>query len=171
MSLPDWTEAGLLPPGCHPASLSDIYDRFVIDAPVSGRDQRELIFAALSLHLRLVQRVIPVGRAWIDGSFATRSELPPNDVDVAVLPSDWELLERLPVEDRIRLYSLITLKDVAAMEPAIVLSKLQPVSGLVDAFLVRPDQEATWDEQWSRVMGPDRRVLPDQKKGYAEVTW
>jgi hypothetical protein len=77
----------------------------------------------------------------------------------------------LSVEDRVKLYMLITLKDVAVIEPTIVLSKLQPVSGLVDGFLVRPDQEAVWDEQWSRVMGPRRRVLPDQKKGYAEVTW
>jgi hypothetical protein len=57
------------------------------------------------------------------------------------------------------------------MEPVIVLSKIPPMGGLVDAYMVYPDQEAVWDEQWSNVLGPDRRVLPDAKKGYAEVTW
>jgi hypothetical protein len=171
MPLPDWTDAGLLPPGCHPATLSEIYERFVVDTPPATRSERELIYGALSLHLRLVQRVIPAGRAWVDGSFATRREFVPHDVDVAILPADWDRLEDLPSEDRVRLYALITLKDVAVMEPVIVLSKLQPVSGLVDAFLAKPDQEAIWDEQWSRVLGPDRHVVVDQKKGYAEVTW
>jgi len=171
MSLPEWTEAGLLPPGAHPATLSDIYDRFVLDTPPATREQRELIFAALSLHLRLVQRIITGGKAWVDGSFATRTELSPNDVDVAIGPADWQQVESLPPADRARLYPLLTLKDVAVAEPTIWLSKVQPVSGLVDAFIMRPDQEATWDQQWSRVLGPDRTVLEDQKKGYAEVTW
>jgi hypothetical protein len=171
MPLPDWTEDGLLPPGTHPATLLDIYDRFVVDAPEVSRGQRELIYSALSLHLSLVQRIIPAGRAWIDGSFATRGELSPSDVDVAICPADWEQLERLPVEERGRLYALMTLQDVAVGEPIIWLSKLQPVSGLVDAFIVRPDDEATWDETWSRVMGPNRQLLADKKKGYAEVAW
>lgn len=171
MSLPDWTEAGLLPPGCHHATLPEIYDRFVTDTPPATHDQRELIYAALSLHLRLVQRFIPAGKAWIDGSFATCSELPPRDVDVAIVPADWNRLRCLPMEDRARLYLLITLKDVAAIEPVIVLPKLPPMGGLVDAYIVQPDQEAVWDEQWSKVLGPNRHVLSDAKKGYVEVTW
>jgi hypothetical protein len=171
MSLPDWTEAGLLPPGGHPATLADIYDRFVIDTPSASREQRELLYSALSVHLRLVQQIIPAGRAWIDGSFATRRELPPHDVDVAICPADWQQLERLPTADRGPLYALMTLQDVAVREPAIWLSRVQPMSGLVDAFIVRPEDEATWDEQWSRVYGHDGQVLADQKKGYAEVTW
>jgi hypothetical protein len=171
MPLPEWTEEGLLPPGAHPATLLDIYERFVLDAPQASRAPRELIHSALSLHLKLIQQIIPVGKAWIDGSFATRTELSPGDVDVAIIPADWEQLERLSVEDRGRLYVLMTLEDVAVGEPIIWLPRLKPVSGLVDAFIVRPDQEPTWDETWSRVMGPDRRVLPDQKKGYAEVMW
>jgi hypothetical protein len=171
MPLPEWTDAGLLPPGTHPATLDDIYDRFVEDTPPESREQRELIFAALSLHLGLVQRIISGGRAWIDGSFATRTELQPNDVDVAICPSDRLQLESLPEADRARLYVLLTMQDVFVRGSTLWFSKLQPVSGLVDAYIVRPDQAATWDQQWSRVLGPDRTVLEDQKKGYAEVTW
>jgi hypothetical protein len=171
MPLPEWTDDGLLPPGTHPAELPDVYDRFVVDTPPVSREQRELIFAALSLHLRLIRRIIPGGRAWIDGSFATRGELSPKDVDVAICPTDRPRLESLPVEDRAQLYGLLTMQDVSVVHPVIWLPRLQAVSGLVDAFIVRADQEATWDQRWSAVLGPDSEVLPDQKKGYAEVRW
>jgi hypothetical protein len=171
MPLPDWTDAGLLPPGSHPATLSDIYQRFVVDEPSSTREQRELLYTALSIHLRLIQRLIPAGRAWVDGSFAMRTELSPSDVDVAIGPADWAQVENLDLAGRAQLYVLLTMRDVAVADPAIWLSKLHPVSGLVDAYLIYPDQDATWDEQWSRVMGPDRALMPDHKKGYAEVTW
>jgi hypothetical protein len=172
MALPAWEESGLLPPGAHKADLPDIYERFVVDAPVSNRDQRELLFGALTTHLRLIQRIIPAGIAWIDGSFATRRESPPpEDVDVAVRPADWDVVEALPSEARARLYLLITMQDVAVMQPTLWFSKLRPVGGLIDAYLCRPGQEATWHEEWSRVTDAAGVVIQGQVKGYAEVEW
>jgi hypothetical protein len=172
MALPAWNQAGLLPPGAHKAALPDIYERFVLDAPVSSRDQRELLFGALSTHLRLIQRIIPAGIAWIDGSFATRRESPPpEDVDVVIRPADWDALFALPRESRARLYTLTTLRDVAVAEPMLWFPKLQPVGGLIDAYLCRPGHEATWQDEWSRVTDAGAAVIEGQVKGYAEVEW
>jgi hypothetical protein len=171
MALPAWNELGLLPPGAHTADLPDIYERFVLDAP--GRGHRELLFGALTTHLRLIQRIIPAGRAWVDGSFATRRESPPpEDVDVVVRPADWAALASVSDVTRAHLYALLTLQDVAIAEPAVLwFSRLQPVGGLIDAYLCMPGQEATWHEAWSRVTNAGGAVIDGQVKGYAEVEW
>src|SRR5215472_3442181 len=125
MGLPPWTEAGLLPPGTHRAGLSDLYERFVLDAP--GRPQRELLFGALAIHVRLIQAIIPAGLAWIDGSFCTCASKPPDDVDIVIHPADWKALKAAPPEMKMRLYGLLTLQDVVASLPPVNLSRLQPV--------------------------------------------
>ncbi len=104
----------------------------MLDAPC--REHRETLYAALTVHLRLTQGIIPAGRAWINGSFCTSREAPPNDVDVVLHPADWTTIERLPEQAKSRLYALLTLRDVAVAEPAIWLSRLQPVGGVIDAF-------------------------------------
>ena len=172
MALPAWDESGLLPPGAHKADLADIYERFVVDAPAPSRDQRELLYGALTTHLRLIQRIIPAGIAWIDGSFATRRESPPpEDVDVAVCPADWDALWAQSRETKARLYMLLTWTDVTVVDPVIWLPKVQPVSGLVDAYLCKPGHEATWHEAWSQVTDARGAVIEGQTKGYAEVEW
>ena len=169
VALPAWTDAGLLPPGAHPATMPDIYDRFVLDAP--QREEREVLFAALGLHLGLIRKLIPAGRAWIDGSFCTRQALVPNDVDVVILPADRVALKALGGPDKTRLYMLLTLQEVNALEPAVWLNRLQPLGGLVDAFICAPGHEDVWDARWSRVTDAYGAVIEDKAKGYAEVTW
>ena len=169
MPLPAWSAAGLLPAGAHQATLPDLYERLVLDAPC--REHRETLYAALTVHLRLTQRIIPAGRAWINGSFCTSSEAPPNDVDVVIHPADWTTIERLPEQAKSRLYALLTLRDVAVAEPAIWLSRLQPVGGVIDAFLCWPGHEDTWHDQWSTVTDVRGTVVEGKTKGYAEVAW
>jgi hypothetical protein len=169
MALPPWNQAGLLPPGAHRAQLRDLYERFVLDAP--GREHREVLFAALDVHLRLLQGLVPAGKAWIDGSFATRRALPPEDVDIVVHPADWEAFGRLSGKQKARLYGLLTLQDVWATEPVVAISRLQPVGGVIDAFLCHPGHEATWDAWWSAVTDGDGKVVRGSTKGYAEVNW
>ena len=169
MSLPAWTPAGLLPPGAHRASLTDLYERFVLDAPC--REHRETLYAALTVHLRLIQRIIPAGRAWINGSFCTSREAPPNDVDVVIHPAEWTTLDHLPEHAKPYLYALLTLQDVVVAQPTIWLSRLQPVGGVIDAFLCRPGHEATWHDQWSKVTDAGGTVVEGKTKGYAEVAW
>lgn len=169
MALPAWEDSGLLPPGAHRAEMPDLYDRFVLDAP--NRQRREILFGALTTHLQILRMIIPAGMMWIDGSFCTRRQLPPDDVDVVVHPADWEALKGVSAETKARLYALLTLQDVAAREPPVDLSRLQPVGGALDAYLCYPGQEATWDYQWSKVLNADGSVIADRKKGYAEVAW
>jgi hypothetical protein len=169
MALPAWEESGLLPPGAHRAKMPDLYDRFVLDAP--SRQRRELLFRALTVHLDLLKAIIPAGIVWIDGSFCTCRQLPPNDVDVVIHPADWEVLRGVSTEAKARLYALLTLQDVAAREPPVDLNRLQPVGGALDAYLCYPGQEAVWHEQWSRVLNADGSVVANRKKGYAEVAW
>jgi hypothetical protein len=172
MGLPAWGDSGLLPPGAHKADLADIYERFVVDTPPSSRDHRELLYGALTTHLRLIRKIIPAGVAWIDGSFATcRESPPPEDVDVAVRPGDWDALWAQPGEVKARLYMLLTWSDVTVVDPVIWFPKVQPVGGLIDAYLCKPGHEATWQEAWSRVTDAGGAVIKGQAKGYAEVAW
>ncbi len=169
MGLPGWTEAGLLPPGIHRAELPDLYERFVLDAP--HREHREVLYSALALHVKLVQAIIPSGLAWIDGSFCRCGPNPPEDVDIVIKPHDWDAFVALPADIKAKMYGLLTLQDVAVMEPAVYLSRLKPVGGAVDAFLCRPGLDDFWCRQWSSVLDMARNVVRDAEKGFAEVAW
>jgi hypothetical protein len=99
VTLPDWTAEGLLPEGVHRASMADVYERFVEDAP--ERSHREMLFSALQTYMMLVSRFVPAGRAWIDGGFGTRKEPPPMTSTWSyslTIGRDWELwiLKRSP---------------------------------------------------------------------------
>jgi hypothetical protein len=116
--LPSWSADGFLPDGVHASDLSGIYDRFVVDAP--HRAHREVLFGALTTYLTLVQRLIPSGRAWIDGGFGTVKAAAPHDVDVAVHPADWNELAALPEQDQADLLGLLTHQDliIGSLGPA-----------------------------------------------------
>ncbi|WP_425483948.1 DUF6932 family protein [Fodinicola acaciae] len=169
MSLPDWNEYGLLPPGIHKGTLDQIYDRFVLDAPC--RERREVLHGALVTHLGLVRELIPQGRAWVDGGFCTCKTEPPKDVDVLLHPGDWTALEASEPSAQTRMYGLLTLQDVLAQQPAVWLERLQPVGGALDAFLCFPGSENYWSDLWSSVKRADGHVELGVKKGFVEVSW
>ncbi|MEU3274619.1 hypothetical protein ABZ639_27560 [Saccharomonospora sp. NPDC006951] len=163
MPLPHWTSDNVLPQGRHPADLSDLYERFVWDAP--HRNEREILFSALSGYLGVVTRLIPSGRAWISGPLTDRTDDVPSDVDVVLLPDEWGTLKRLDGPARAALYGMLTLRGVIAEQPAMYLEQVQPVGGLLDGFLCHPGDEEVWADAWSRGASPGVR------KGFAEVTW
>ena len=169
MPLPPWNDHGLLPLGVHRAELPDLYERFVLDAPC--QQHREILHGALVTHLTLIRTVIPMGTAWISGSFSTRAEEPPKDVDVVILPTDWRALLGLATEAKARLYGLLTLQQVQVAQPAVYLDRLQPVGGAVDAFLCYPGHEDVWRGRWSAVRTEPSGEATNQSKGYAEVVW
>lgn len=169
LALPAWTDAGLLPPGIHRTELSGIRERFVLDAP--HRPRRELLFEALALHLKLFQAIVPAGLAWIDGSFCRCGPEPPKDVDIVIRPTDWDALRTAPVEVRAKMFGLITLQDARATTPPFEISRLQPVGGVIDAYVCQPGKEAFWQGEWARVLDERRNVVSGSLKGYAEVAW
>jgi hypothetical protein len=169
MKLPEWTETGLLPLGVHPVDLPGLYERLVLDAP--NRERRELLLGALSTHLKLAQAIIPAGQIWIAGSFCAQGLKPPQDVDIVIKPTDISALDIASPDVKMRLYGLLTLKQVDVKDPPAYLSKLQPVGGAVDAYLCRPGQEARWQRLWSSILDKTHNVVTGMDKGFAEVTW
>lgn len=82
MALPEFNEAGDLPPGVHRATLSEVLKRFG-----QGSVQRCAVSDRLN---RLYQLVAPTGhlaRFVVFGSFVT-AKAQPNDVDVILLMED-----------------------------------------------------------------------------------
>ncbi|MFT4288780.1 DUF6932 family protein [Nocardioides sp.] len=166
--LPALTADGLLPPAGAPylTDMDELRQIFVDGAP-AFRDERARVFTALELHLGLARERVGAGiHAWIDGGFIThKTWAAPHDADVALVISPtahFVVDEVLP---------LLTLKDVSAVEPKLATARLQPMGGLVDAFLV-PDQpaaRATWHDTWSSVKDATGVIVQGQRKGYVEV--
>jgi hypothetical protein len=171
MSLPDWTSEGLLPVGIHAGRMADLYDRFVDDAP--ERAHREMLFSALNTYMMLLKRFVPHGRAWIDGGFATRKASAPHDVDVVVLPNDWEAVAALDDRDANDFLGLLTHQDiiVGSFDPPQWWARLQPIGGALDAFLCYPGHEHIWEQTWASVKGDDGEIVTGMAKGFAEVSW
>lgn len=155
----------ILPPGRHRATITDIYQRFVEEAPF--RERRELIFRALTLLIDIVAAEYPKARFWIDGGFTTQKDWEaPEDADVVVL---------LPVKDASAVAAdetamgWVTLHNVSAVDRST--KKLHPFGGLLDVFptAATEGQLEYWDDLWSWVRGPDRKRVPGASKGYLEV--
>jgi hypothetical protein len=171
MGLPNWNADGLLPPGIHSADLAEIYERFVEDAP--NRGHRELLFSAFHLYYRLVRRLVPSGKLWVDGGFGTQKGAEPHDVDVVVLPADWSALASLPDAAQRDFLGLLTHQDVivGSLDPPAWWSRIQPVGGVLDGFVCHPGHEALWAATWSSVKGDDGLIVPGMAKGFVEVVW
>ncbi len=169
MVVPDWDVDGLLPVGRHPATLEQIYDRFVVGA-THARERRELLFGCLKTWIQVLQQFVPHGRLWVDGGFVTDKAAPPHDIDVVVFPERPPDLSPDEVRD---LDSLFTLQDILVGSPGpFYLDRLQPVGGTLDAFVCgRLEDEPYWDGIWSSLKLPDGRVIDGPTKGYVEVVW
>lgn len=159
----------------HPATLNELRDRFVEEAPETQRDRRLLIHSALTLHIAMVRRYFkdfPI-RIWLNGGFIThKTWKAPRDADFAVLvPPD-----AIRYADRDAAVPLWTLSDVSAHRgqggPQIVTRKLHTALGLTDAYVVNAHNSAAVEIQrrvWSKVTGPDKNTVEGMEKGFVEV--
>jgi len=158
--LPALTPQGRLPVGRHEASLQEVRERFVDQAP--HQDRRQLLFSALTLYADAVRQLVPEARLWIDGGFVTLKPEPPDDIDVVIVSYVP------PTLTDEQLAPLLTLQGVTSTDPPIALNRLQPVAGMIDGFFAAahiPEVLAYWDDFWSKVKG-----APDtERKGYVEV--
>lgn len=170
--IPSISQEGLLPPGRHSATLDEVKEIFVERAPFS--DERRIIFSALDLHLTLMKQIFRSGAAWINGGFVThKSWAPPKDADIAYVLSS-AAVNALDAESAARLGTLLTLQGVVSFKPSFQATRVQPMGGLLDSFLVveeQSDQVATWDSLWCTVMGEDSLPVDGATKGYVEVVW
>ncbi|MEV0187189.1 hypothetical protein AB0I39_01470 [Kitasatospora purpeofusca] len=149
--------------------MSEIEDLFVKRAP--HQEHRRLLFMALTLYMEQVRGILPTGAAWIDGGFCSYKSSPPGDVDVAILADPALLADPIV---RSRLIPLRTHMDVHIMNPPLAISRLQPMGGLIDGYVIPAGDaalEAVWDNNWSRVMDDAGNIVAGAIKGYLEVIW
>lgn len=154
---------GLLPPGRHRATLDEIEDVFVANAPFSA--ERLLIFDAFKVWRTLWLQVVPTSRFLVDGGFVTHKAWAPRDIDVVAIVKQSDV-NALPPPDQESLRDLLTGTSVAG-------TKIRPMGGLVDAFyLFRGDPQSYlyWDGYWSAYSREDKTIDSAVQKGYLEVS-
>lgn len=170
MALPPLDAQLRLPPGRHPAMLAEVEQLFVKSAP--NRARRERLWRAMRLHMEEARDTFGPASVWIDGGFVTHKAPAPEDVDLVYVVPGFEL-ERAFALQSTKVLELLTLKDLIVGEPGpLGLPRLQPVAGLVDAFVVAaelPGHLAYWDWAWSLVKAQDGSIVPEAQKGYVEV--
>jgi hypothetical protein len=91
MPLPEFSLAGDLPSGIHPATLGEVVQRF------GGGDARESCTRRLVHLYQLAARTGRLQRFVVFGSYVT-AKAKPNDVDVILIMDDAFRLETCPIE-------------------------------------------------------------------------
>ncbi|OMC18645.1 hypothetical protein A5737_03510 [Mycobacterium colombiense] len=149
-----------------------MYDVFVENAPF--RDEREVIFEALTLYAKIVANLCPGPALWVNGGFVThKTWAAPKDADVAVVVPQAHYPN---VCSNQMAWACITLQGVAVSSPSTgggLIGRIQPMAGLIDGFLTsdEPAMSDVWDYQWSLVNDQNGNLLPHTtRKGYLEVT-
>ncbi|BCO91831.1 DUF6932 family protein [Mycobacterium paraintracellulare] len=170
MPIPKPNSQGYLDPSTdpYPCTLPELHERFVSESP-DHKSARQRIFKALELHLELLYEVGGPAKVWIDGGFVTYKADAPKDVDLVYLCRDEAHMGTMLRADRIP--TLLTLGDVIFGFPfAAGARRMQPVGGLVDAFLTVPAGQTYWAAQWAMIKGPDGKRVPGTRKGFMEVS-
>jgi len=156
-----------LPVGRYPATLDEVYETFVKNAPF--RPRRELIFRALTLYIDLVSAEFSTSRYWIDGGFVTHKTWEePEDADVLVVVPPGEHGKVMTPE----FLPHWTLLQTQPAQPRVYADKVHPMGGLLDCFILpdAPQVLSVWDIRWSSVRDQQHNVVPDARKGYLEVS-
>lgn len=160
---------GWLPVGIHSATLDEIHGTFVEEAPF--RDERELIFRALSVYLDILRSRFTDPRILLNGGFTThKAWAAPKDVDLAVGLSNADFKSAYHPDN----HSLITIADGGVNRPQpMPLVKIQPMGGLVDGYLFPaklPNHVHYWEDQWGKVKDQQGNEVVGARKGLLEVT-
>jgi predicted nucleotidyltransferase len=90
VAIPEFTVHGELPPALHPATLTEVIERFG-----SGSKSRETAAKDLLRIVELARSTGQLDRVIVFGSFVT-SKTDPNDVDVILIMKDEFRLESCP---------------------------------------------------------------------------
>lgn len=160
---------GWLPPGAHPATLSEIHATFVVAAPFSA--ERELIFRAMSVYLDILAPRFAAPRILLNGGFTThKTWAAPQDADLAIGLSTPDFKTAYHPNN----HPLLTLGDGGVNRPQnMQLLKLQPMGGLVDSYFF-PSKLANhvryWEDHWGKVKDQNGVEMVGARKGFVEVT-
>lgn len=160
--IPPMDAEGRLPVGRHPATLDEVYQRFVVEAPFQA--ERETVWNAFRLWSDLVWALLPDSPMWIDGGFVThKAWAAPRDVDVAVITKTT--VYNTVMDDRWQgqLWTSNNSDDKT--------KRVQPMGGYVDGFpVIRGLHDVRiWDRTWSSVTDANGDLIVGAVKGYVEV--
>lgn len=150
--------SGRLAPGRHNCTIDELHHIFVAQAP--HNNERTVIIEAFMGWRVAIKKLIPNHTLWVDGSFTMYNSTPPNDIDVVIMAKSSEVNSLAPSQ-KAELTGLLTSSDPSNGD------KVQPMGGLVDAFISfrdRPDDTKYWYDLWQKVKGE-----PNAIKGFLVV--
>lgn len=147
MALPTLLHPGVLPPGVHPASLTEIDETFVSGAQNYRRD-REVIMMALRVWVRRMRQSVGTGTTWLSGTFVTDLVSKPT-LKIAYFP-DNKNAAVASIKTGLGL-PLFTIRDVMYMQPdpGGHAQSVSAVGGLVDAYIADEALADLWEVTWS----------------------
>lgn len=129
-----------------------------------------MIYDALRLYAKVIDKVFSNVTLWIDGGFVTHKSWAPKDADVVAVVPISDYTNMCSSTDCLR---YLTLQGVMVKLPqtSAPVSRVQPMAGLIDGFVAPDDpvQLAVWDLTWSTVTDQNKNVVPGVQKGYLEV--
>jgi len=150
--------------------MDEVYEVFVESAPF--RDERELIFRALSVYLDIIRSRHSPARVLLNGGFVThKTWAAPHDADVAI-GLDTRDYKSTFEPDNISSWTLQGIQ-FAKPQPG-TLNKVQPMLGLVDGYFfpsALPNFVHFWEDQWGKVKDEFGNEAVGIRKGYLEMSW
>ncbi|HVL99006.1 MAG TPA: hypothetical protein VM324_06925 [Egibacteraceae bacterium] len=103
MGIPDFDDAGNLPPGRHESTEDEIAERLV--GAFSTSTTRTAIFQYWRQHRRALDELVEVRCQWLDGSFVS-AKTDPADVDIVTVV-EGSSFDEMPPHRRLLVTSLI----------------------------------------------------------------
>jgi hypothetical protein len=151
---------GLLPPGVHPATPTDV-ERLLVYG-LDNSEQRRKVFDDWMRHRATLLDLVSFRHQWLDGSFVT-DKPKPGDADVVTI-IDSLIFDGLTDARQTlvrKMHQGPTSKELWGVDAYLLVR--YPEGHADHDTWVRGEAEWTW--QWSRVRG-----RPDRWKGFLEVS-
>ncbi|MBF6340671.1 hypothetical protein IU450_32965 [Nocardia abscessus] len=168
MGLPEWTDDGLLPPGCWRATLTDVHDRLVVDTQY--QPTRQVVFHGLQAYLGQIREFVSSGVVWLDGPFVTRDGRPSGPaLSLVVFPHNLAEIDLLTPERYHKLTTMFTMRDIiiGGTGQTTYIDRLEPIGTHIAAHLADDNDAHIWSNWCSRVDGGSSN--PVGNKGFVEV--
>lgn len=166
MALPAFNAEGLLPPGAHPASLSEVRSALV-NPQCGDEEMRSAVFSALATWVTLARRAFGPGMCLLGGGFVSSGEASDTAM-VVYLPDDDTIAEAAARSDSA--VDLVSLRSVIYSYPVGGgLPERWPVSTVLDAHVTDRHAARAFRHALGSVIAPSGMATVGIVKGYVEL--